>query len=57
MWWDPKELDRLREEQKPKMEQPSLRLPVPMMDWEPPKTSRNQPDDDMDNGVCIIDMF
>lgn len=58
-WWE-EELERLREEQRPKkVEQPFLRLPIPTMPLMPPPTRDTEAandDADSDRGVCYIDM-
>lgn len=53
MWQE--ELERLREEQRPKpCQQPFLRLPLPMPDRDDRQMER--PDDPEDRGVIYLDM-
>ena len=54
MWWI-EELEELRNEQKPKMEQPCLRIPLCQDRWEP-EIKPQQPQEIPEHGYCILDM-
>lgn len=55
-WWDPEELERLRDEQR-QPARPFLRLPVQRPLHEPPRSSMTLVEEDQDDrGVCYIDM-
>lgn len=62
MWWDPDELNKLREEQtrQPRQgqERPALRLPLTDLREPPPDRSprRRDEEDDSDRGIAYIDM-